>query len=574
MTQKNRWQTALAGLTLTLLACEDSITGIPDPVADFEMAQSAALSTGGCLPPAAGLISWWPGEDVEDKGFDDIALLDDGTEDPNPNHIAFVSFGTGVDGLGVGGRTDPSDPAGTVTLGDGKVGNAFKFTSVHSVQFLEVEDAPDLQQQNFTIDLWAKLTGPGLTDDPFGNVLIQKEAPGELIPISYSIWWNDQNTIHAWVNYGGAFATLQSAAPNTPDGWVHIALTADGSKTTLYVNAVATSVPADGPKVLYGGGPVVIGSAIELARLTPDFKRGFHGLIDEVDFFNRALMLSEIEDIYAAGSAGKCEITDNTAPVVTAGPYTATNEGELFQPTVSFVDDDSAPPWMVTVDYGEGARVDFDVNTTSFPLSHTYAQNDTYTVEVTVTDSEGAVGSPIPATVVVHNTYPLTIDQANVRLAKGRSWGRSRHRDAFDVDGTLPNSLLQLVGSDEAVIRFAGFVQVIAAESFVLRNHKWTFRASRRTPGIQKIDVYADGRFQVRATGLNLRGEGFDFSGPVDFSLKFGPDLGKASIQFDRRLRFRAPDDDDDKSGRSDRSARSDKSDKSDKSGGGRRGRR
>ena len=34
--------------------------------------------------------------------------------------------------------------------------------------------------------------------------------------------------------------------------------------------------------------------------------RFFHGLIDEVSFYNRALTAAEVQSIYAAGSAGKC----------------------------------------------------------------------------------------------------------------------------------------------------------------------------------------------------------------------------------------------------------------------------
>jgi hypothetical protein len=35
--------------------------------------------------------------------------------------------------------------------------------------------------------------------------------------------------------------------------------------------------------------------------------RNFHGLIDEVDVFSRALSADEIAAIYSAGAAGKCK---------------------------------------------------------------------------------------------------------------------------------------------------------------------------------------------------------------------------------------------------------------------------
>ena len=237
MTQKNRWQAVLAGLTLTLLACDGSIISIPEPVAEaapaVEAESAVALMTNGdCFSPGANLISWWPG----DGTFDDIAEPIDAA-----NNIGYNS----VNGL----RTDQLDN-GDVTFESGLVGQAFSFTPITGSlegEFLEIPDADDLKPAEFTIDLWAKRTGPGLTHDDFGNVLIQKDAPGKDTPISYGIWWNDQDKIKAWVNYGGQLdldTALESDAPNTPE-WVHIALTADGSTTTttLYVNGVEDEPP-------------------------------------------------------------------------------------------------------------------------------------------------------------------------------------------------------------------------------------------------------------------------------------------------------------------------------------------
>jgi hypothetical protein len=195
------------------------------------------------------------------------------------------------------------------------------------------------------------------------------------------------------------------------DTWVHIALTVgltDGGdhKATLYIDGVPQGNPliatAD---VAYGPGSIVIGATPLWAR-NFGVGRAFHGLIDEVDLFNRALSEEEIQRSLAAG---KCAVTQNpnTPPVVSVGPYGDVNEGGHFGPTVS-IDDEDSESWTATVDYGDGTVENPPVIGTSFDLSHTYAQDGDYRVTVTVTDYAGAEGSVSP-TVVVRNVVP-TVD--------------------------------------------------------------------------------------------------------------------------------------------------------------------
>lgn len=61
-------------------------------------------------------------------------------------------------------------------------------------------------------------------------------------------------------------------------------------------------------------GPKSTGDATRAASIgtiptaTIGFLGHFKGLIDEVEVFDRALTASEIQDIYNAGSAGKCKV--------------------------------------------------------------------------------------------------------------------------------------------------------------------------------------------------------------------------------------------------------------------------
>ena len=206
MLTKSRLKVFPAVLMLALVACEDSITGVPDPIVEaapaVEAVEAVALVNGGCIAPGAGLLSWWPGDDVFDDGdnFRDIAEpLDDASD------ILFASDAAGM-------RADPSN--GTVTLEAGKVGQAFRFTGLQGQpnHFLDVPDVSDpnlseLQPQQFTVDLWAQRLGEGQgANDAVGNMLIQKSiADGSRAGFSYYITWRGDGHITADVNFGGGY---------------------------------------------------------------------------------------------------------------------------------------------------------------------------------------------------------------------------------------------------------------------------------------------------------------------------------------------------------------------------------
>ena len=317
MVTTSRLKVFPAVLMLALVACEDSITGVPVPVVEAAPAVEAVAPVvtvnGGCVAPGAGLISWWPGNDT----FDDIAepLAD-------ANDIAFNS---------INAIRTPQLGDGEVTFGAGTVDQAFRFTSElgQPVQFLEVPDAPDLRPAEFTVDLWAQSTGVGQVwsaeDGTFGNVLILKAVEDETTnrEFTYAIFWDTQGEIKAMVWFDSGRVELRSGRPDGtgkfPMGqWVHIALTVGGSNSRLYVNGSMVDSDVGGDPVYDLGSTVIGGSwkALRNATFAP-LQWGFHGLIDEIDIFDRALMADEIQAIHDAESAGKCD-GNNEAPVVAA----------------------------------------------------------------------------------------------------------------------------------------------------------------------------------------------------------------------------------------------------------------
>ena len=120
---------------------------------------------------------------------------------------------------------------------------------------------------------------------------------------------------------------LNSSGAVFPAGeWHHIAGVYDGARVQLYLDgeALGIPVPATGQvSPMLANSFVAIGSADGRTVCSSECigTRYFKGLIDEVDFFNRALSASEIAAIYNAGAGGKC-ISLNHAPMaanLTAG---------------------------------------------------------------------------------------------------------------------------------------------------------------------------------------------------------------------------------------------------------------
>ncbi len=97
-------------------------------------------------------------------------------------------------------------------------------------------------------------------------------------------------------------------------------------------------------------------------------------------------------------------VVTNSPPVVDAGPDQTLNEGQSATFTGSFTDPDPSDTHAIVWDFGDGSAT---VTGTLTP-SHTYADDGTYVVTLTVTDSNGASGSDI-LTVTVLNVAP-TVD--------------------------------------------------------------------------------------------------------------------------------------------------------------------
>jgi len=229
-----------------------------------------------CVAPPSGMLGWWPG-------------------DGNTTDIQGGNNGTWI---------------GTPAFAPGEVANAFSFDGS---SYVTIGNPSPLQ-----------LTGNQFTLDGWVNPSAIKNDVVYFGKTAYSN--NDYVVIFQFNELTGMMKTtsgetvLGSTFVPPVNQWTHVAFTYDGANMNLYADGFLISTqPASGniandsPEFAIGG------------RAVDPFGRTFRfpGEIDEVEVFNRALSASEIQALYAAGTAGKCKSNNNNQPQATSLAFTS-----------------------------------------------------------------------------------------------------------------------------------------------------------------------------------------------------------------------------------------------------------
>ena len=125
-----------------------------------------------------------------------------------------------------------------------------------------------------------------------------------------------------------------------------------------------------------------------------------------------------------AGADATSVVANIGSPVVSLGAAATITEGATFTQAGSFNDSDG--PFTATVDYGDGGGAQsLAIGAgNSLGLSHTYADDGTFTVIVRVTDGAGNVGSAT-VQVNVQNVSPGVAAGADATIAEGGTFGQS-----------------------------------------------------------------------------------------------------------------------------------------------------
>jgi len=224
-----------------------------------------------CVPPPPGLVSWWPG-------------------DGDANDITDGNHGTLQNGA---------------TFAAGLVGQAFSF--VGPFDFVRVTHDSNLNvgTGDVTIDAWTKLSNTTFTDDKVIMSKVAVEVGAEPFPGYTFRWLGDKLQFIIDSELGGVGPSVQDKkveATITRDTlWHHVSAVRRGLTMELYYDGVLVATATHSSfENADNNASVAIGN-------NTDHENGFPGLIDELEFFKRALAAGEIAAIYNAGSAGKCK---------------------------------------------------------------------------------------------------------------------------------------------------------------------------------------------------------------------------------------------------------------------------
>ena len=236
-----------------------------------------------CSTPLDGMIAWWKAEN---------------------NATDFIGGHNGTLSSGV-------------SFGAGRAGRAFVFDGTSGYVEIPHQASLDPGTNSFTVEAWIQTTNQS------GTILSKYECGGNCpsgnADSVYLLGMNS-GVPYAWIrnhSTDGSVANGVGSSSSVADGlWHHVVVVRDQAAGMLlfYVDgtlagSVATVGATSGSLTNDDGepDPLVIGAHVAAGQYTKtDF---FHGKIDEVSLYLRALSPAEIAAVYNAGIAGKCAPT-------------------------------------------------------------------------------------------------------------------------------------------------------------------------------------------------------------------------------------------------------------------------
>lgn len=196
---------------------------------------------------------------------------------------------------------------GGVTYQSGRVDQALQFDGTDDLIAMEHRSEYDITG-DLTIDLWAKKKANG------GSQTLISKGGGYIpqdVPTAYMLRFVDDRIQAVFEPIPAGNNQVLEGGEILDTAWHFYAYVRSGTTHRLYVdNVLAASGTFTALPASTTGLPLTIGAQRHDPFSTGfDYSNFFEGMIDEVEIFNRALSLEELEMIYSAGSYGKCKDT-------------------------------------------------------------------------------------------------------------------------------------------------------------------------------------------------------------------------------------------------------------------------
>lgn len=185
---------------------------------------------------------------------------------------------TVADASGLGNAGTLTGPAWTAA---GKFGGALAFDGVNDWVTVNDSDSLDLTS-GMTLEAWVKPASLG----GYNSVLVKESS--NAVGLAYQLYANNGYPQPAAYIYTASDRMVAGTTALALDAWSHLAVTYDGAMLRLYVGGVQVAARAEADPVAATTNPLRIGG-------DAPFGEYFHGLIDEVRVYNRALSPAEIQ---------------------------------------------------------------------------------------------------------------------------------------------------------------------------------------------------------------------------------------------------------------------------------------
>jgi hypothetical protein len=217
-----------------------------------------------CTVPPSGLVSWWKGQD---NAADNVS---------------------GNNGALLNGATFTA----------GKVGQGFQFDGQDDC--VSIPDSASLDSPTFTVETWLKplsqvddwINQENIFAQGYGLQLCVRGS-GDGMQVVFLV--SDDSPI--------GYSEIGSSQVIPIGRYSHLAGSWDGTTLRLYINGQLEGEYEPGTSLVPSNCNYFIGGFYNACGYTGQF---FHGIVDEMSYYNRALSAQEVQSIYNAGNAGKC----------------------------------------------------------------------------------------------------------------------------------------------------------------------------------------------------------------------------------------------------------------------------